>query len=572
MFNQARPVWVELLERRVMMDATAALLNLDTSFGSVGYATPLPASGLVLGGPYAHLTAAGGGKFYAVGYGKPTWPHGYETVDLLRINADGSRDSTFAEVHIERPGQWFNFYSGSYQTIDDSLLVGTLLVQPDGKVLLATRDVPYQAPDPILLMRFNSDGTPDQSFGDAGTATLPVDTRGQGNPRVWVQPDGKIDYLDMVAGYHGASPLEFAIQQLNSDGSPDQTFGVGGEQISFAAIDDRFRSAALAGSTTTWWNGNFAGAQPTADGGAVAYVVTQSWNDSAESDVGDVMQVLFDSSGNVISSRSVYRATPFGVSVSIEADGGALILDTSTVTSTSTGRESPTATAGQLTRIAPDGSPDANFGINGIAATLLQGYANAEALSAVEQADGQILITLSHPGWQSDGIERLNADGLPDLTFAGGQPAFGLDAQERNTEALSMPDGSIVLSLRQENYNWWSDSKTPGALLVKLQVDGGTPNTFEWPSMPAPPPPPTPDTPNDSTPGDGSVDPSVDGSGDTLGGDGSDANSTDPNDPNFDPTVWYANSNGDSSDPSALDGWLADNSGDVWGPGAQDAL
>src|SRR5258708_29983466 len=95
-------VWVEALERRITMDATAATIALDTTFGNGGYATPVPAQLPFVDAAYSHLTAAPDGKFYTIAYGKGTWPHGYETVDLLRINGDGSRDSSFAEVHIEK--------------------------------------------------------------------------------------------------------------------------------------------------------------------------------------------------------------------------------------------------------------------------------------------------------------------------------------------------------------------------------------------------------------------------------------------------------------------------------------
>src|SRR2546421_12367096 len=66
-------VWMEALERRLMMDSTAATIDLDLSFGQAGYAQPLPPGPDTQIATYMNLTAAKDGKFYAVesrmGYG-----------------------------------------------------------------------------------------------------------------------------------------------------------------------------------------------------------------------------------------------------------------------------------------------------------------------------------------------------------------------------------------------------------------------------------------------------------------------------------------------------------------------
>src|SRR5260221_356420 len=86
------------------------------------------------------------------------------------------------------------------------------------RVWLAGRDVPFCSPDPILLSRYNTDGTLDTSFGDGGTDTLPVDTRGQGNPKAWLTLDGKIDLIDVVQYHPQGDAIEISIRQFNSDG------------------------------------------------------------------------------------------------------------------------------------------------------------------------------------------------------------------------------------------------------------------------------------------------------------------------------------------------------------------
>src|SRR5947209_665783 len=86
-------VWMEALEGRVMLDATAATVDLDKSFGQAGYAVaPLPWRG---GGSWMDaLAMAPGGKIYALAgvEGPDYWAGQYA---LARFNADGTPDQNF---------------------------------------------------------------------------------------------------------------------------------------------------------------------------------------------------------------------------------------------------------------------------------------------------------------------------------------------------------------------------------------------------------------------------------------------------------------------------------------------
>jgi uncharacterized delta-60 repeat protein len=96
-----------------------------------------------------------------------------------------------------------------------------MAVQSDGKVIMVGGTF-----TDWLMARFNADGTIDQTFGDDGKVrTDMVPNKSEESLAVTVQRDGKI----VVAGYSG---LVIALARFNSDGSPDDTFDGDGKVIS----------------------------------------------------------------------------------------------------------------------------------------------------------------------------------------------------------------------------------------------------------------------------------------------------------------------------------------------------
>lgn len=99
----------------------------------------------------------------------------------------------------------------------------------DGKILLVGHG--YYGPNapenrPPFMIRLNSDGSTDTSFGQGGYLVA----SGGGYADIGqvqeaaVQPDGKI----LILGSSNSQPNVQTIERLNSDGSLDATFGVGG--------------------------------------------------------------------------------------------------------------------------------------------------------------------------------------------------------------------------------------------------------------------------------------------------------------------------------------------------------
>lgn len=126
--------------------------------------------------------------------------NGTPTLALARLNANGTLDPSFASL---TPG-----------TLRQ---IGSLAVQPDGKVLVGSTNS-FTAGQAGALVRLNTDGTPDATFS-IGTGI----TNGIVNAMV-VQPDGKIVVGGSFLGFNGQNG---SLVRLNTDGSTDATFGLG---------------------------------------------------------------------------------------------------------------------------------------------------------------------------------------------------------------------------------------------------------------------------------------------------------------------------------------------------------
>jgi uncharacterized delta-60 repeat protein len=107
-------------------------------------------------------------------------------------------------------------------------IANALVIQPDGKLLVAG-----QASDggttKVMLARFNSGGSPDASFGSGGIVLTSI---GDGDDvaasAISLQPGGRI----VVAGHAtDAGGTDMMVARYNSDGSPDGSFGSGGVSL-----------------------------------------------------------------------------------------------------------------------------------------------------------------------------------------------------------------------------------------------------------------------------------------------------------------------------------------------------
>ncbi len=144
---------------------------------------------------------------------------------VVRYNSDGSIDPTFGKVSTD-------FFNGN----DTAFAVA---IQTDGKIVLAG-----EAEEPSLdnsaLVRYNGNGSLDTTFGAGGKVT--TDVGGAINDIV-IQPNGKI--IAAGGSFDFITNTNFALVRYNSNGSLDPSFGSGGK-TSLDFFGDQDLATALA--------------------------------------------------------------------------------------------------------------------------------------------------------------------------------------------------------------------------------------------------------------------------------------------------------------------------------------
>jgi uncharacterized delta-60 repeat protein len=138
--------------------------------------------------------------------------NGTSVTRLARLNSDGSIDNTF------NTGTGLN------------LPASTIAVQSDGKILLGGFFTTYSGVTQNYITRLNTDGTIDTSF--SGNTSGFIDEVN----KIVIQPDEKILAVGNFTQYNGVSSPNRVIR-LNSDGSVDTSFGQAGQGADSRALD-----------------------------------------------------------------------------------------------------------------------------------------------------------------------------------------------------------------------------------------------------------------------------------------------------------------------------------------------
>ncbi len=119
------------------------------------------------------------------------------------------------------------------------------VLQPDGKIVAAGTTVTNNGLDQFFaVVRYGSDGSRDATFGNAGLATVDFGSFLQSARSVLLQPDGKL----IAVGYPDteSSDSDFLTARLNTDGTLDSSFGVGGKvRTSFGNLNGGANAAVL---------------------------------------------------------------------------------------------------------------------------------------------------------------------------------------------------------------------------------------------------------------------------------------------------------------------------------------
>ena len=301
-------------------------------------------------------------------------------VGVLRYKSDGTLDSTFGTGGVV-------IYDGGKGN-DSGRLVA---IQKDGKIVL-TGYSQNGKNDDILTMRYNGNGTLDNSFGTNGIAIYDNGDRDDRGRAIAIESDGKIV---VTASSTGDSTSIAMILRYKGDGTLDNTFGTNGVvPYESGAGNDGFRDIAIqadgklvvSGYTKLVTGFNVLTARYNSDGALDSTFGTNGVTtyDGGHGNAG-ARGVAIQSDGKIVVSGGNYNGTDLDV----------LVL-----------------------RYNSDGTSDNAFGTNGVV-SYDSGNGNDNGRRLAIQGGKKIVVTGNTPnGTNADVLVlRYNVDGSADYTF-----------------------------------------------------------------------------------------------------------------------------------------------------------
>jgi uncharacterized delta-60 repeat protein len=270
---------------------------------------------------------------------------------LLRYNTNGTLDSTFGTG-----GKVIT----AIGTSDEYAYA--LAIQPDGK-LVVVGETNTGGNWNFAAVRYNANGTLDGTFGTGGKVTTPVGTRDDAAYALAIQSDGKI----VVVGETDAgSNYDFALVRYNTNGTLDATFGTGGKVTTAVGSRDDTASAVavlpdgkivVAGDTAASGDNHFALARYTPSG---------------------TLDSSFGTGGKV---TTIFGTLSFVYAMVVQADQKLVVGGETLIAGT---------TDFALARYNPNGTLDSSFGTSGTQATAIGAGDDAASALAI-QGDGKIV-------------------------------------------------------------------------------------------------------------------------------------------------------------------------------------
>ncbi|MDD4150004.1 MAG: delta-60 repeat domain-containing protein, partial [Bacteroidales bacterium] len=297
----------------------------------------------------------------------------------------------------------------------------SVVIQSDGKIVMVGETATYQG----SVIRLNTDGTLDNSFGTNGTVLIPKIGQNDYLLDVAIQSDGKI----VAAGYsHRIFGYDIILIRLNSDGTLDNTLGGSGR--SALDIED---NVDIAESLVIQPDGKYL------LGGYSDYefVVVRLNPDGLPDDTfgGDVIGVA-KTEFPLPNSSSI-------VDIALQSDGKIVAVG-NTINSVNYNKFA-------AVRYNSDGTPDLTFGTDG-SETYIIGNQHDFVTSVAIQSDGKILLgghTYIATGPKYDiAVLRLNENGSVDNTFGtnGVAKARIVDEANYSKDIILQPDGKIIVA------------------------------------------------------------------------------------------------------------------------------
>lgn len=333
-----------------------------------------------------------------------------------------------------------------------------MVIQSDGKIVTAGDTVRSSTGQDFALVRYNTNGTLDTSFGINGRAVTDFKGAGDVAKTMAQQSDGKL----VVAGYaRGASgDLEFALARHNANGTLDTSFGSKGKVITTISRDnDVIEAMAIQADgkiVVAGWTEKFL------SGGTGNFVVARyNTNGSLDTTFGTGGKVVTDFAGGQDHAEGVAIQTNGKITVVGKAGNSGF----------------------GLAQYNPNGSLDLSFGNQGKVTTAFgNGDNRGWAHDVVIQTDGRIVVAGDYnyfpPGITSYvlngmAVARYDINGAPDQGFGtSGAVTIAPDGKDLSGQSLAIQaNGKILVA------GWYYGY--PDFALARLSgVDGSVDTTF----------------------------------------------------------------------------------------------
>jgi len=389
-------------------DFTIARLNTDGTVDATFN------SGSGLNADIFSSTLQGDGKII-IG-GNFTLYNGQTRNGVARINTDGSLDLTF------NPLQGIN--QGSPGTGN----LRTILIQPDGKIIIGGGFSTYNGVPRNTIARINSDGSLDVTF-NPGTGASSIIFASS------LQGDGKVIVGGMFTSYNGTSRNRIA--RINTDGSLDGTFdpGTGASNTVFTTTVQTDGKVIIGGDFTTY------------NGVSRSRIDRLNTNGALDPTFSPISGATASTAGNNLNS-TVWK-------ISTQSDGKLVIGGNFLTYNGSLGN--------RVARLNPDGTLDGAFNPGT--------GANGTVFTTSIQSDGKVIIGgtfTSFNGTAINRIARLNSDGTLDGIFTPGTGANG-DVKV----AAVQGDGKIIIGGNFSSYNSIARNR-----IARINVDGTLDGAF----------------------------------------------------------------------------------------------
>lgn len=328
----------------------------------------------------------------------------------------------------------------------------SVAIQMDGKIIVAGQTY-NGAYNDLALVRYNSNGSLDNTFGFGGKVTADIGDVDDYFKSVVIQNNGKI----VVAGQSSNGiNATFTLVRYNTNGILDNTFGSNGIVKTPVGFED-----ASGQSACIQTNGKMLVAGYSCYGSNCNFALVR-YNDNGSLDN------FFGSGGIVITS--IGTANSYGSSAKIQTDGKIIVAGYTTLNYFS----GPADFA--LVRYDSSGILDNSFGVGGIVTTDI-GSLNDYAFSAAIQTDGKILVAGYSKGglYENFTLVRYNSNGNMDTTFGiGGIVTTAIGSGHGNAwSVVIQTDGKILIAGRSYSYLSYYDFA-----LVRYNSDGSLDNSF----------------------------------------------------------------------------------------------